>query len=105
MAIGERPGFVAVDADRRHGRSRPSGNPRDALRYLAAGRRQGAARTTGIATRLSHHRFQLAKLEHDPEKWKPVFPRDKREAFARRSCSNKKITPGSGSTPVDQTLA
>src|SRR6266705_3854971 len=30
-------------------------------------------------------------LEHDPEKWIPVFPRDKREAFARRSCSNKKI--------------
>jgi hypothetical protein len=30
-------------------------------------------------------------LEHDPEKWEPVFPRDKREAFARRSCSNKKI--------------
>jgi len=23
--------------------------------------------------------------------WIPVFPRDKREAFARRSCSNKKI--------------
>src|SRR6266496_1218436 len=23
--------------------------------------------------------------------WGPVFPRDKREAFARRSCSNKKI--------------
>src|SRR5229473_4816152 len=39
-------------------------------------------------------------LEHDPEKhalgprpdgWVPVFPRDKREAFARRSRSNKKI--------------
>ena len=39
-------------------------------------------------------------LEHDPEKhalgprpdgWVPVFPQDKREAFARRSCSNKKI--------------
>jgi len=30
-------------------------------------------------------------LEHDPEKWKPVFPRDKREAFARRSCSNKEM--------------
>src|ERR1700704_6613278 len=30
-------------------------------------------------------------LEHDPEKWVPVFSRDKREAFARRSCSNKKI--------------
>jgi hypothetical protein len=28
-------------------------------------------------------------VEHDPEKWIPVFPRDKREAFARRSCSNK----------------
>jgi hypothetical protein len=23
--------------------------------------------------------------------WLPVFPRDKREAFARRSCSSKKI--------------
>jgi hypothetical protein len=31
------------------------------------------------------------RREHDPEKWVPVFPRDKREAFARRSCSNKKI--------------
>jgi hypothetical protein len=30
-------------------------------------------------------------LEHDPEKWLPVFPRDKREAFARRSCANKKV--------------
>jgi hypothetical protein len=29
--------------------------------------------------------------KHDPEKWVPVFPRDKRKAFARRSCSNKKI--------------
>jgi hypothetical protein len=29
--------------------------------------------------------------EHDPEKRVAVFPRDKREAFARRSCSNKKI--------------
>ena len=29
----------------------------------------------------------LSKLTHDPEKWVPVFPRDKREAFARRSCS------------------
>src|SRR5712671_256222 len=38
--------------------------------------------------------------EHDPEKhalglrpdgWVSVFPRDKREAFARRSCSNRKL--------------
>src|SRR6267143_2702753 len=34
---------------------------------------------------------QRGPLEQDPEKWAPVFPRDKREAFARRSCSNKKI--------------
>ena len=43
-------------------------------------------------------------LEHDPEKWKPVFPRDKREAFARRSCSNRKIRPESNSTQLNQTL-
>ena len=30
-------------------------------------------------------------LGHDPEKWIPIFPRDKREAFARRLCSNKNI--------------
>jgi hypothetical protein len=44
--------------------------------------------------------FRELLLGHDPEKhalgprpdgWVPVFPRDKREAFARRSCSNKKI--------------
>jgi hypothetical protein len=29
--------------------------------------------------------------EHDPEKWVPVFACDKREAFARRSCSNKEL--------------
>src|SRR5712691_2915761 len=52
------------------------------------------------ATRLSRARTGSVVLEHDPEKhtlgprpdgWVPVFPRDKREAFARRSCSNKKI--------------
>ncbi len=34
---------------------------------------------------------EIAELEHDPEKWTPVFPRDKREAFARRPCLNNKI--------------
>jgi hypothetical protein len=29
-------------------------------------------------------------IEHDPEKWVPVSPRDKREAFAPRSCSQTK---------------
>jgi hypothetical protein len=38
------------------------------------------------------------RLEHDAEKWVPVFPRDKREAFARRSCSNKKIERDGDST-------
>jgi hypothetical protein len=28
-------------------------------------------------------------FEHDPEKWTPVFPRDKRKVLARRSCSKQ----------------
>jgi hypothetical protein len=32
--------------------------------------------------------FDQGVLEHDPERCEAVFPRDKREAFARRSCSN-----------------
>src|SRR5229473_1164516 len=54
----------------------------------------------------------LAKVKHDPDpegrvsaKWKLVFPRDKREAFARRSCSNRKTTLESGSTELNQTPA
>jgi hypothetical protein len=43
-------------------------------------------------------------LEHDPEKWKPVFPRDKREAFARRSCSNNKMTDEHDSTQLKHAL-
>jgi hypothetical protein len=45
-----------------------------------------------------------ALLEHDPEKWEPVFPRDKREAFARRSCSNKKMDDGHDSTLLNHAL-
>jgi len=44
------------------------------------------------------------RLEHDPEKVDTGFPRDKREAFARRSCSHKKITSESDSTRLKQTL-
>ena len=36
----------------------------------------------------------FAQLEHDPEKWRPFFPRDKREAFARRSCVDGRDEPG-----------
>jgi hypothetical protein len=46
----------------------------------------------------------LSPLEHDPEKWKPVFPRDKREAFARRSCSNNKMTDEHDSTQLKHAL-
>jgi hypothetical protein len=35
---------------------------------------------------------------HDPEKWVPVLPRDKRVAFARRSCANNK--PCRAATPA-----
>jgi len=44
------------------------------------------------------------RLEHDPEKVDTGFPRDKREAFARRSCLHKKITLESDSTQLKQTL-
>ena len=53
-------------------------------------------------------------LAHDPEKhalgprpdgWKPVFPRDKREAFARRSCSNKRQRQTLIQRRLNQTLA
>ena len=37
-------------------------------------------------------------FEHDPEKCVAVFPRDKREAFARRSCSIKDLKRDNDST-------
>jgi len=45
------------------------------------------------------------KIEHDPEKWKPVFPRDKRYPFARRSRSNKKMAREDDSKKVSTLLA
>jgi hypothetical protein len=47
---------------------------------------------------------RVEQREHDPEKWVPVFPRDKREAFARRSCSNKKIERDDDSKKSDPAL-
>src|ERR1700716_3070237 len=44
-----------------------------------------------LAARSTQYRRVPGPIEHDPESWVPVFPRDKREAFARRSSSNKKI--------------
>src|SRR6266702_4813472 len=40
----------------------------------------------------------LGQLEHDPEKCPAVFPRDKRKAFARRSCSIKNLERDDDST-------
>src|ERR1700716_2865597 len=44
---------------------------------------------------ISHSRYYSMIRKSMPSDlirgWVPVFPRDKREAFARRSCSNKKI--------------
>jgi hypothetical protein len=37
-------------------------------------------------------------LQHDPEKCVAVFPRDKRNAFARRSCSIKNLERDGDST-------
>src|SRR5216683_7807173 len=37
-------------------------------------------------------------IEHDPEKCLAVFPRDKRKAFARRSCSIKNLERDGDST-------
>ena len=44
-------------------------------------------------SRVSNHRATIRKsMPSDLIRgWVPVFPRDKREAFARRSCSDKKI--------------
>ena len=54
------------------------------------------AATTAMAIRIvfethrqTHRPPGPIELQHDPEKRVPVFPRDKRYAFARRSCSNK----------------
>src|ERR1700681_2532144 len=44
-------------------------------------------------------------LEHDPEKWKPVFPRDKREAFARKIMLKQNMRPETDSTQLNRSLA
>src|SRR4029450_13362309 len=44
-------------------------------------------------------------LEHDPEKCEAVFPRDKRVAFARRSCSNNNLKRDDDSSQSHRALA
>ena len=43
------------------------------------------------------------RIAHDPEKWEPVFPRDKREAFARRSCANPRAPSSPPRSPGNPT--
>ncbi|CAN7593888.1 hypothetical protein [Mesorhizobium sp. LjRoot246] len=45
----------------------------------------------------SSDRFIARAVEHDPEKWEPVFS-DKRFPFVQRSCSNKEIDQDDDST-------
>src|SRR6267154_5342396 len=47
-----------------------------------------AGAVNGVIVAYIHDRVML---EHDPEKCVAVFPRDKRKAFARRSCSKNKL--------------
>jgi NADPH2 dehydrogenase len=63
----------------RRRRTRRPGRSPAAILALAALDAKGAVRRDAVR----------GEVRHDPEKWIPVFPRDKREAFARRSCSNK----------------
>src|ERR1700741_4071758 len=46
-----------------------------------------------------------SRLAHDPEKCAAVFPRDKREAFARRSCANKELKRDDDSSKSHRALA
>src|ERR1700736_5541180 len=96
-----RPGRLAIDTETgvahlpgiagflRHHQRRFDGNTDSAPVWKGPSRRSCEEQPRGVAHR----------IEHDPEKWKPVFPRDKREAFAPRSCSNPKIMERSASWP------
>jgi hypothetical protein len=55
----------------------------------AWGKQERQDRITNLI--ISYYRPGGCRLEHDPEKCEAVFPRDKREAFARRSCSNNNL--------------
>jgi len=46
------------------------------------------------AARKAEQKRRGHRLEHDPEKWEPVFPRDKREAFARKIMLKQKDRAG-----------
>jgi hypothetical protein len=53
----------------------------------------------------SLHLLRLSlRLAHDPEKCAAVFPRDRRVAFARRSCANKNLERDDGSSQSHRAL-
>ena len=41
-------------------------------------------------------------LEHDPEKWEPVFPRDKRESVCAEIMLNRSSDQAVTPTPIGQ---
>src|SRR6202011_1344955 len=58
--------------------------------------RRGGARPPLHLSR-PHHAADAGGIEHDPEKWKPVF--------RKRSCSNKRMTLEPDSIQLNQALA
>jgi hypothetical protein len=71
----------------------------------------GAACGRGPSFHAARRHFRACRpitltTEHDPEKSVPVSPRDKRKAFARRSCSNENKGLGRrhAATPVRRAL-
>jgi hypothetical protein len=74
--------------------------PSDAADYLIHAFDAVADRPSDCPIRRNRGR-KLAggrRLTHDPEKWIPVFPRDKCGAFARRSCANNELKRDGAST-------
>jgi hypothetical protein len=49
------------------------------------------------------HLILLEELEHDPEKWNPVFS-DKREPFVQRLCLTKRDRPHPDFIGMEQAL-
>jgi len=56
------------------------------ISYIAHVTGLGGVAVNSVIDAYIHDRVML---KHDPEKWAPVFPRDKREAFAREIMLNQ----------------
>jgi hypothetical protein len=63
--VGKRRKTVVADVDRRHGKSRSPGMPRDALRSSGSRGGEGASGTPGFSLRARCFPIQPAKLKRD----------------------------------------